>query len=39
MKNPNRNIKKEISEKLRDDVLRGALGRFAEAYPIARAKA
>ena len=39
MEDPNRNIKREISEKLRDDVLRGALGRFAEAYPIARAKA
>lgn len=35
----NRNIKKEIEEKLNDEVLRGALGRFAEAYPVARAKA
>ncbi len=39
MDNPNRNIKKEISDKLKDDVLRGALGKFGEAYPIARAKA
>lgn len=39
MDNPNRNIKKEISDKLKDDVLRGALGRFAEAYPVSRAKA
>jgi L-lactate dehydrogenase complex protein LldF len=39
MENPNRNIKKEISEKLRDEVLRGALGKFGEAYPVARAKA
>ncbi|MBC8016516.1 MAG: LUD domain-containing protein [Sporomusaceae bacterium] len=35
----NRNIRNEINEKLSDTVLRGALGRFAEAYPIARAKA
>ncbi len=34
-----RNIKKEISQKLKDDVLRGALGRFGEAYPVSRAKA
>ncbi|MBN1830225.1 MAG: LUD domain-containing protein [Deltaproteobacteria bacterium] len=34
-----RNLRKEINEKLHDEVLRGALGRFAEAYPIARAKA
>ncbi|BBB89911.1 MAG TPA: LUD domain-containing protein [Methylomusa anaerophila] len=34
-----RNIKNEIHEKLSDEVLRGALGRFAEAYPVARAKA
>ncbi len=39
METSNRNIKREISEKLRDDVLRGALGKFGEAYPIARAKA
>lgn len=35
----NRNIKNEIQEKLQDEVLRGALSRFAEAYPISRAKA
>ena len=35
----NRNIREEIDQKLNDDVLRGALGRFAEAYPISRAKA
>ncbi|MCE5286987.1 MAG: LUD domain-containing protein [Pelosinus sp.] len=35
----NRNIKKEIDEKLNDETLRGSLQRFAEAYPIARAKA
>lgn len=35
----NRNIKNEIQEKLNDEILRGALGRFAEAYPVARAKA
>jgi iron-sulfur cluster protein len=35
----NRNIRQEIDQKLNDDVLRGALGRFAEAYPISRAKA
>ena len=35
----NRNIRHEIAEKLDDGVLRGALGRFAEAYPLARAKA
>ncbi|MCX7780587.1 MAG: LUD domain-containing protein [Negativicutes bacterium] len=35
----NRNIRQEIKEKLNDEVLRGALGRFAEAYPISRAKA
>ena len=32
-----RNLRKEIEEKLNDEVLRGALGRFAEAYPTARA--
>ncbi len=35
----NRNIKKEINTKLNDTILRGALDRFAEAYPIARARA
>jgi len=35
----NRNLTKEIAEKLEDTILRGALGRFAEAYPISRAKA
>ena len=35
----NRNIKKEINTKLNDSVLRGALDRFAEVYPIGRAKA
>ncbi|HWR37864.1 MAG TPA: LUD domain-containing protein [Patescibacteria group bacterium] len=39
MENNDRNIKKEIHEKLDDEVLRGALARFAEAYPISRAKA
>ncbi|MEG6585525.1 L-lactate dehydrogenase (quinone) large subunit LdhH [Dendrosporobacter sp. 1207_IL3150] len=39
MENTNRDIKREINEKLNDQVLRGALGRFATAYPIARAKA
>ncbi|MEA1959715.1 MAG: LUD domain-containing protein [Bacillota bacterium] len=39
MEQNNRNIRKEIDEKLNDEVLRGALARFAEAYPIARAKA
>lgn len=39
METNNRNIRKEIEEKLNDEVLRGALGRFAEAYPTARAKA
>lgn len=34
-----RNLRKEIQEKLQDETLRGNLGRFAEAYPIARAKA
>jgi L-lactate dehydrogenase complex protein LldF len=34
-----RNLRKEISEKLKDETLRGALGRFAEVYPEARAKA
>ncbi len=35
----NRNIKNEIQEKLNDEVLRGALKRFAESYPLARTKA
>ncbi|EAX47832.1 protein of unknown function DUF224, cysteine-rich region domain protein [Thermosinus carboxydivorans Nor1] len=39
MQKSDRNIRKEIHEKLQDEVLRGALGRFAEAYPTARAKA
>ncbi|MPN43911.1 Lactate utilization protein B [bioreactor metagenome] len=39
METNNRNIRKEIEEKLNDEVLRGALGRFAEAYPVSRAKA
>jgi iron-sulfur cluster protein len=39
METSNRNIRQEIREKLDDEVLRGALGRFAEAYPISRAKA
>lgn len=34
-----RDLRKEIEEKLNDPVLRGALGRFSEAYPVARAKA
>jgi iron-sulfur cluster protein len=34
-----RKLRKEIEEKLRDEVLRANLGRFAEAYPIARVKA
>ncbi len=34
-----RNLKREIKEKLNDDVLRNALGRFAEEYPAAREKA
>ncbi|MHB8772916.1 MAG: L-lactate dehydrogenase (quinone) large subunit LdhH [Syntrophales bacterium] len=34
-----RKLKKEISEKLKDETLRSALGRFAEVYPEARAKA
>ncbi len=34
-----RNLKREIREKLNDDVLRGALGSFAEDYPAAREKA
>lgn len=35
----NRNIRREIDEKLNDEILRSALGRFAEAYPISRAAA
>ncbi|MBW2596041.1 MAG: lactate utilization protein, partial [Deltaproteobacteria bacterium] len=34
-----RNLKREIKEKLNDDVLRDALGRFSEVYPAAREKA
>jgi L-lactate dehydrogenase complex protein LldF len=39
MENEARNLREEISEKLKDETLRGALGRFAEVYPEARAKA
>ena len=39
METETRNLRKEISEKLKDETLRDALGRFSEAYPIARAKA
>ena len=39
MESSNRNIQKEIDEKLKDEVLRGALGRFHEAYPTSRLKA
>jgi iron-sulfur cluster protein len=39
METNDRNIRQEIKEKLNDEVLRGALGRFAEAYPVSRAKA
>ncbi len=39
MKASNRSLRREITEKLKDEILRGNLGRFAEAYPIARAKA
>jgi len=35
----NSELKREITEKLQDTVLQGALGRFAEAYPAARALA
>ncbi len=34
-----RNIKKEIDEKLNDNILRDALKRFAKEYPVAREKA
>ena len=34
-----RNLRGEISEKLKDETLRNALGRFAEAYPVSRGKA
>jgi len=34
-----RNLKREIKEKLNDDVLRDALGCFAEEYPAARERA
>jgi L-lactate dehydrogenase complex protein LldF len=36
---PTKDLKAEIEKKLNDTVLRGALGRFAEAYPISRANA
>ncbi|MBW2635938.1 MAG: LUD domain-containing protein [Deltaproteobacteria bacterium] len=39
MKAKKRNIKKEIKEKLNDEVLRGVLSRFAREYPAAREKA
>ena len=39
MENEARNLRKEISEKLKDETLRDALGRFSEVYPTARAKA
>jgi len=39
METETRNLRKKISEKLKDETLRDALGRFSEAYPIARAKA
>ena len=39
MENEARNLREEISEKLKDETLRGALGRFSEVYPAARAKA
>lgn len=39
MDTPKRNIRKEISKKLQDETLRGALGRFSEVYPGARLKA
>ncbi len=39
METETRNLRKEISEKLKDETLRDALGRFSEAYPIARTKA
>lgn len=35
----NRNLKEEISKKLSDEILRNALDRFAEAYPVAMARA
>lgn len=34
-----RNLRNEIAEKLKDETLRGALGRFAEGYPASRLKA
>lgn len=39
MTSSKRNMRQEINEKLMDETLRGSLNRFAEAYPIARAKA
>lgn len=39
METEERNLRKEISEKLKDETLRGALGRFAEGYPETRIKA
>lgn len=39
MEKKERDLRSEIVEKLNDPILRGALGRFAEVYPTARAKA
>src|SRR4030042_6731762 len=39
METKERNLREEISEKLKDETLRGALGRFSEVSPAARAKA
>ncbi len=39
MTGENRNIRKEIHEKLQDEALRANLGRFAEVYPSVRAAA
>jgi iron-sulfur cluster protein len=39
METEERNLRQEISDKLKDETLRGALGRFAEVYPETRAKA
>ncbi|RYD05455.1 hypothetical protein N752_08915 [Desulforamulus aquiferis] len=35
----NTNLKQDINTALNNDNLKGALGRFGEAYPIAREKA
>ena len=34
-----RNLKKEIQEKLQDDIMQGALSKFAEQYPGSRLNA